>query len=323
VPVGRVGPGGANRRGAGIRWGRTYFAVQALAGVAWWLGVFTTPFVRDTTLGDLDPVLVAAFDIPLFVVASAVAAFGVKPAAVLATGWTGVVTAGLALYATITSEAGWGVIAMLGAAAGSAAALCLVLLGRIPTEWAVRGPFAFRPAAGAPTATTHVASTAKQIAVFWGFFLVVLPLLAAALEHRWALSVPFPAFALPVGVAVLAAASALGIWSAYVMSTLGSGTPLPSRMPNVLVIAGPYRWVRNPMAVAGIVQGAAVGLILSSWLVVGYAVAGSLVWNYIIRPHEEADLEQRFGDAFRAYRRAVRCWLPRKPATTVTYWANS
>jgi protein-S-isoprenylcysteine O-methyltransferase Ste14 len=97
------------------------------------------------------------------------------------------------------------------------------------------------------------------------------------------------------------------------MSTLGQGTPLPSAMANHLVIAGPYRWVRNPMALAGISQGVAVGLILESWLVVAWAIAGSLVWNYVIRPFEETDLEERFGDEFVRYRAAVRCWVPRFP----------
>ncbi|MFP7833412.1 hypothetical protein [Marisediminicola sp. LYQ134] len=41
-----------------------------------------------------------------------------------------------------------------------------------------------------------------------------------------------------------------------------------------------------------------------------YAVAGSLVWNYVIRPLEETDLERRFGDDFRRYRERVRCWVP-------------
>jgi protein-S-isoprenylcysteine O-methyltransferase Ste14 len=127
------------------------------------------------------------------------------------------------------------------------------------------------------------------------------------------LALVFPAFAAPVGVAAVTLASILGVLSAVAMSTLGRGTPLPSAMPNRLVIAGPYRWVRNPMAVAGIVQGAAVGLILSSWLVVVYAVAGSLVWNYAVRPLEEADLERRFGQEFVRYRDTVRCWVPRFP----------
>ncbi|WP_368073083.1 isoprenylcysteine carboxylmethyltransferase family protein [Curtobacterium sp. MCBA15_009] len=116
-----------------------------------------------------------------------------------------------------------------------------------------------------------------------------------------------------LGVVVLLGASALGIAAAAVMSTLGDGTPLPSASANRLVVAGPYRSVRNPMALAGITQGVAVGLLLGSWLVVVYAVAGSVVWNCVVRPLEEADLERRFGDDFRRYAAQVRCWVPRPP----------
>jgi protein-S-isoprenylcysteine O-methyltransferase Ste14 len=133
------------------------------------------------------------------------------------------------------------------------------------------------------------------------------------LEQRWRLSVALPPVAWPVGAALLVLASALGLSSAFVMSTRGKGTPLPSAMPNHLVVAGPYRWVRNPMAVAGIAQGVGVGLMLSSWLVVAYAVIGSVLWNYAVRPSEEADLERRFGAEFQRYRATVRCWIPRLP----------
>ncbi|WP_345763550.1 methyltransferase family protein [Diaminobutyricibacter sp. McL0608] len=294
-----------------MQWGRRYFAVQAVAGIAWWVAVFASPLVRETTLGHLDPIVVAAFDIPLFVVASAAAAFGLRAAAVVSTGWTGLVTAGLALYATITTEAGWGVLLMGAAAACSAIALCLVVFGNIPTGWLIRGPFAFRPAGARPTAASHLVSTFGQIVVFWGLFLIVIPLGIVALERRWAVALPLPPFASAPGVALFVLASALGIWSAVVMSTRGQGTPLPAAMPNHLVIAGPYRSVRNPMAIAGIAQGVAVGLILQSWLVIAYAVVGSLVWNYAVRPHEEADLEKRYGDEFKRYRDTVRCWIPR------------
>jgi protein-S-isoprenylcysteine O-methyltransferase Ste14 len=296
-----------------MRWGHRYFAVQAVAGALWWIAVFTLPSVRELTLGGLDPVVVALVDVPLFVVASAIAAFGVNWAAVLGTCWTGFVAVALALYATVTTEAGWGVLIMAAAALGSLLALSLMKLGRVPTEWVVRGPFAFRLAVERSPIWTHVAATFGQIVIFWGVCLAAIPLVLSALEQRWGVALPFPAFAAPLGAVILVAASALGIASAVVMSTLGRGTPLPTAMPNSLVIAGPYRWVRNPMAVSGIAQGLAVGLILSSWLVIVYAVAGSLVWNYAIRPHEEADLEQRFGAGFRRYRDAVRCWVPRSP----------
>ncbi|WP_291057577.1 isoprenylcysteine carboxylmethyltransferase family protein [Herbiconiux sp.] len=295
-------------------WGRAYFAAQAVAGLGWWVAVFTVPRVRESTLGGLDPVAMAVADVPLFVVASGLAAAGIRVAAVVATAWTAVVAVGLAVFATVTSEAGWGVLLMTTALGCSLVALCLLLLGRVPTRWLVAGPFAFRPAAHRTGVRGHVLTTFAQVVVFWGVCLLVIPLVLAWLEQRWRVSLPSSepaeAVAAVLGAALLVLASTLGLWSAVTMSTRGDGTPLPAAMPNRLVIAGPYRFIRNPMALAGITQGVGVGLLLGSWLVVVYAVAGSLLWNYAIRPLEEADLEGRFGEEFRRYREDVRCWLP-------------
>lgn len=115
-------------------------------------------------------------------------------------------------------------------------------------------------------------------------FLVVIPLVVIVLEERWHLRLSMPPFVAIIGIIFLLISSALGIWSAYTMSVRGKGTPLPSAMPHKLVTGGPYQFVRNPMAVAGISQGIAVGMIASSWLVILYAVCGSLIWNWIIRP---------------------------------------
>jgi protein-S-isoprenylcysteine O-methyltransferase Ste14 len=290
--------------------GRWYFAVQAVAGAGWWLAVLLSPLVRAATLGRLDPLSVAIADVPLFVVASAVAASGVQIAAWVAAVWTCLVAAALALFATITGEAGWGVLVMAAAAGGSLVALCLVVRGRVPTEWLIAGPFAFR-AAHARSTRAIVAATGAQLLVFWGVFLVVGPLLIVVLERRWNVAVAFPGFVHPIGAIILVLASALGIWSAVAMAVAGRGTPLPIAMPRRLVVVGPYRFVRNPMALAGIVQGVAVGLVSSSWLVVAYAVVGSVIWNLAVRPQEEADLEVRFGEDFQRYRSAVRCWIPR------------
>lgn len=271
------------------------------------------PALRQVTLGNLDPAGIAVVDIPLFVMASAAAAFGVRAAAAVNAGWTAAVALALAVYATLTGQAGWGVLGMGAATAGSLIALCAVWLGRVPTEWILRGPFAFRTATRRPTTAPHVLATFGQIVIFWGFFLGLLPWVIRFFEMRWQVALPFPPGAGLAGAAALVIASALGIWSAVAMSTRGLGTPLPSAMPNRLVIAGPYRWIRNPMALAGVVQGASVGLIMNSWLVIAYAVAGSLVWNYVVRPLEESDLRTRFGDDFERYRAAVRCWIPRLP----------
>ncbi|MFJ4027452.1 methyltransferase family protein [Paenarthrobacter sp. NPDC089989] len=279
--------------------------------MAWWILVFGSTWVRDTTLGGLDPVLVAIFDVPLFVIASAAAALGSRVAVKVTAGWTVTVAVVLALYATITMQAGWGVLLMGAASAGSLVAACLMMFGRVPTEWILKGPFAFRSARDRATTIPHVATTMLQLLFFWGLFLGLIPWVLAFLEQRWGVAAGLPAWVGAVGASVFLLGSALGVSSAITMSTLGRGTPLPSAMPNRLVIAGPYRWVRNPMAVAGIGQGVAVGLMLGSWMVMTYAATGSLVWNYAVRPLEEADLEGRFGEDFRRYRANVQCWIPR------------
>ncbi|GAA2003340.1 isoprenylcysteine carboxylmethyltransferase family protein [Brevibacterium samyangense] len=131
------------------------------------------------------------------------------------------------------------------------------------------------------------------------------------IEHRWQLHLELPSGVQIGGLVLLIAASALGTWSAVTMTTRGEGTPLPSALPRRLVAAGPYRLVRNPMAVAGIAQAVAVGLLVGSWLVVAYGLVGSLMWNFLVRPHEEADLAARFGEEFEEYRRTVGIWVPR------------
>ncbi len=104
---------------------------------------------------------------------------------------------------------------------------------------------------------------------------------------------------------------ALAYTSAAFMVVKGQGTPLPADCPRELVIAGPYRYVRNPMAMGSFAQDVAVGLFLGSPLVTLYALVGPVGWNYFVRPWEELDLERRFGEAYVRYREGVRCWVPR------------
>lgn len=294
------------------RWGRAYFGAQAAAGALWWAAVGLSPGIRMLTLGDLPAGLVAAVDIPLFVIASALAALGVRFAAEVTASWTVLITATMALYSTVTALAGWGALLMIAASVCSVGSVLLVRLNRIPSEWLLIGPFRAREATSA-SPRTQLLRTAGQIVVFWGVCLVVVPAGIALVELRWGLRMPLPPAVTITGVVLLAAASALGIWSAVTMAGRGDGTPLPVATARLLVVGGPYRFVRNPMAVAGIAQGVAVGLICGSWLVVIYALCGSLVWNDLIRPWEERDLVARFGAPYEAYRDRVSCWIPRRP----------
>lgn len=112
-------------------------------------------------------------------------------------------------------------------------------------------------------------------------------------------------------MAVFIAAGALGLWSGWTLAVVGRGTPLPLDPARRLVVAGPYLYVRNPMALSGVMQGVGVGLWCGSWLVIAYAVNGALLWHAVVRPQEEYELSERFGDDYAAYRRVRKCWLPR------------
>lgn len=156
----------------------------------------------------------------------------------------------------------------------------------------------------------NLAKTAAQTAVFWGFFLWICPLAIAAVDDWLGL----PRFRFPlqllVGWKLFAIAGTLGLWSGATMAIAGQGTPLPIDSPRQLVTIDPYAYVRNPMALAGLTQGAAVGILFGSWSIEVYTLAGALIWNWFVRPVEEQQLEEVFGEAFRKYRSSVRCWVP-------------
>jgi protein-S-isoprenylcysteine O-methyltransferase Ste14 len=171
----------------------------------------------------------------------------------------------------------------------------------------VRGRVA-RPA----SVQRNLAKTLTQIVVMWLVFLFVAPAALYRLENRLGLGhTRFTShFWRVVGVCLFAAGGTLGLVSAWFMVTRGAGTPLPADATRKLVVAGPYRHVRNPMAMGSFAQGIAVGLFLGSPLATAYALVGTIGWNYFVRPWEELDLERRFGAPYKAYEEQVRCWIP-------------
>ena len=154
----------------------------------------------------------------------------------------------------------------------------------------------------------NVVKTLVQIVCIWILALVVMPfIILRAFEN---IATPKIDIFLFIGLVVFACCSALGLTSAYVMVRDGSGTPLPLDQTNRLVVTGPYHYVRNPMAIAGIGQGIAIALIFQSIPIFVYALLGALVWHLVVRPIEERDLIRRFGDAYLDYQQNVSCWIP-------------
>lgn len=114
-----------------------------------------------------------------------------------------------------------------------------------------------------------------------------------------------------VGMAVGIGGAALALWCVISFAFIGRGTPLPFDPPRRLVVQGPYRFVRNPMAigVAFAIAGAAlyyqsVGLMVFTGLFI-------LVIHLFVVFYEEPTLRRLFGDEYEAYSRRVRRWWPR------------
>ena len=156
--------------------------------------------------------------------------------------------------------------------------------------------------------TRNAIKTLIQIVCIWILALVVIPFVI--LDAFDALSFPSQGIWSAVGVLLLICSSSLGLTSSYFMVRDGAGTPLPLDQTNNLVVSGPYQYVRNPMAIAGIGQGLAIAIFFQSVPILIYSVLGALVWHVVVRPIEERDMAQRFGESYVAYRSRVSCWIP-------------
>ena len=169
----------------------------------------------------------------------------------------------------------------------------------------------YRPAERAPT-TWLVMKTVVHLVVLWGVCLYLLPRAIVIWQHDVDLHALFfePQHELALGV--MAVASAISFWSAMLLAVAGRGTPARVDAPRHLVITGPYAWVRNPMVVCGLVQGAAVALYTGSVLIFLLVLVAGVVWHLIRRKDEEKDLQRVFGRNYELYRRSVRCWMPQR-----------
>ena len=101
-------------------------------------------------------------------------------------------------------------------------------------------------------------------------------------------------------------------WCIVLLARIGKGTPNPfAAKTKRLVIAGPYRIVRNPMmwGVGLILSGAALWLgSVGLW----FGLASVILFVRWFVPHyEEPDMERRFGEEYRDYCRRVPRWFPR------------
>ena len=114
-----------------------------------------------------------------------------------------------------------------------------------------------------------------------------------------------------VGAFLLAAGAVLFTASLRRFATEGQGTLAPWDPPRRLVLRGPYRFVRNPMISGVLFVLFGEALVLRSVPHAEWAALFLLINLIYIPLFEEPQLESRFGEDYREYRRHVRRFVPR------------
>ena len=97
----------------------------------------------------------------------------------------------------------------------------------------------------------------------------------------------------------------------FLFTNYGKGTPAPYSPPKILVAIGIYKFVRNPMMIGvwSVLIGETVlfmnvGILIWFLIFVAASILFVAIW-------EEQDLEKRFGEPYRQYKKQVPRWVPR------------
>lgn len=138
-----------------------------------------------------------------------------------------------------------------------------------------------------------------------GVYLLAALLLILWLKHRAGAAVGLPIYLTLLGVVL--AAQVFRTWAAGFVGTTARGRETHAE---ILLTAGPYAYVRNPMYLGILVLTTTLALMSGLWyapLIVWATYA--FVYSNVI-PYEEAYLRERFGRAYESYVRAVPRLIP-------------
>ena len=149
-------------------------------------------------------------------------------------------------------------------------------------------------------------------------FLILIPyillVISRSLDARLGLDLLSPSpSSLIFGAILLVIGLFFSQWSIITQFTHGRGTPLPMMPTHRLVTTRPFQYCRNPMTLGTII--AYLGLAVAAATIVGLilVIAFAALLLVYLKRMEEAELAERFGEEYLAYRRDVPFIIPRIP----------
>ena len=151
----------------------------------------------------------------------------------------------------------------------------------------------------------------RSVIYMSGFLLFFgwIALLVRTFDQRFGVSLP-AATEIPGAILVVAGAI-LVLACAGVFISRGRGTPAIFDAPRAFVAIGPYKYVRNPMYIGGLMLLIGFGLYERSISILFLTLPLFLLVHSFVLFYEEPTLTRKFGSSYQEYRRAVRRWIPR------------
>jgi len=147
--------------------------------------------------------------------------------------------------------------------------------------------------------------------VFLGILPGSLVYFSPLLDQQFGLpTLAFGAVNIILGCILFSAGLLLGWWSNSVQFTIGRGTPVPIMATQQLITQKPYSYCRNPMALGAILMYLGVAVLIGSISGAGLVLLFSILLLTYIKLLEEKEMELRFGDAYREYRKQTPFIIP-------------
>jgi protein-S-isoprenylcysteine O-methyltransferase Ste14 len=114
-----------------------------------------------------------------------------------------------------------------------------------------------------------------------------------------------------LGVVPLSLGLAVILWCFGDFVRRGRGTPAPYDPPVELVVAGLYRFVRNPQYLGVFLVIIGEALLTGAVVLFGYLALLVVGYHLFVTYYEEPTLSRLFGAAYARYCESVPRWLPR------------
>ncbi len=114
---------------------------------------------------------------------------------------------------------------------------------------------------------------------------------------------------IPIGVVLIAMGVAIAVWAVSLFRREGTEINPTSKTNQKLVIAGPFRFTRNPMYLGLVLFSFGIAFVVGSLPMFVVPLAVFATANFVHIPFEEAKMRRQFGPSFDDYTRRTRRWI--------------